>query len=80
MKVLGGMPVFRIIATPHMPASQAQSQMHPIITRCQAFLATIRSGLHGFCLIKVLAWLAHVAGVRGLQTWEFGVFRRNGTR
>jgi hypothetical protein len=42
VKMLGRMLVFRGIAASHMTTFAAKTQMHPGITRFQAFLTTVR--------------------------------------
>src|SRR6516165_9821936 len=46
VKMLGGVPVWRIVATADMAAGPAQPQMDPWRTCLQALLATERTGRH----------------------------------
>ena len=52
-EVLGRMFVLRRIATAHMTALHAQSQMHPAIAHLYALFADMRLGRLEFHLIEV---------------------------
>lgn len=41
MKVLGGVPVLRGVAAPHMPAGEAEAQAHPAIACLEAIFAAV---------------------------------------
>ena len=53
MEVPGGMFVLGCIAATDMSASQADTELHPFVSSCQAFLATLRFGWHVPHLTKV---------------------------
>jgi hypothetical protein len=58
VEVLGSVPIWRCVATAYVSASQALSQMHPVIARPQALLAALGGRLHVFSyLIYVFALL-----------------------
>jgi hypothetical protein len=44
VKVLGRVFVLRIVAAANMPANQANPQVDPFITQCQAFLTALGVG------------------------------------
>jgi hypothetical protein len=46
MKVFGGVFVFRIVATTHVSADQAHSQMDPVVADFQTIFATACAGLN----------------------------------
>jgi hypothetical protein len=56
-KMLARMPIFRIVAAPHMSARPAQAKVHPSVAHGEAFLATIAAGGHRFYGIEVGALL-----------------------
>src|SRR5437867_6970354 len=51
LEMLGGVLVLRVVAASDVPARPAQAKVHPAVSHCEAFLATIgagHGGLHGF--------------------------------
>jgi hypothetical protein len=58
MKVLRGVFVFGRIATPNVPATQAQAKMDPPVAHLQAFFTTLGMRFDRFDLIEMSA-LAH---------------------
>src|SRR5438093_612569 len=60
VKMLGGVLVFRRIATAHVAASEAQPQVHPCISYFEAFLAAAASRLDIAHLIEVCACVVHI--------------------
>src|SRR5258708_21960484 len=55
MEVLCRVLVFRRVATTHVPALQAQAQMHPTITHLQALLAAAGVRLHVLDVTQMFA-------------------------
>jgi hypothetical protein len=58
-EMLGRVLVFRRIAAADMAAGQANSQMDPVIPKCDAFLAPGTGGSDGPYLIEVCAFDFH---------------------
>jgi hypothetical protein len=53
--MFGSMFIFRIVAAAHMPASQAQAQVHPRVAHRQALLAPFSFGLYFLDVLDMLA-------------------------
>lgn len=51
-----GVLVLRVVAAAHIPAHQAQAQVHPAIARLQAILAALRTGGNLPDLVQVRAF------------------------
>lgn len=56
VKVLGGVLVLGVVATPDVPAGPAQPQMHPPISHGQAFFATLTAWPVRLYKIQMLAF------------------------
>jgi hypothetical protein len=52
-KVPPGMTIGRVVAATDMPATAAKSQMHPLCSHAQAFLATQRARGNGLDLVSM---------------------------
>jgi hypothetical protein len=59
VEVLGRVLVLRAVATAHMPAAQAKSQVQPGVAHFQALFAALPAGMNFADLIDVFAGLAH---------------------
>src|ERR1041385_2167726 len=59
MKVLGSVFILGAVATSHVPAGQAQSQVYPIVAHCKALLASIAAGFNLADLLRVCASHCH---------------------
>jgi hypothetical protein len=59
MEVLGRVPILRVVAATDMPASPAQSQVHPGIAELEALLATATTWTIGPHEIQMTALLSH---------------------
>jgi len=59
MKMLGGMLVLRGIATAHIAAFQAQSEVHPSVSEFDALFANMLLGVCDFDLIEMSASFGH---------------------
>src|ERR1700678_2196119 len=59
VKVFGGVLVLGGVATAHVAADQAQTQVDPRVAKFDALLANVRLGGSYFDLIKVSAFLRH---------------------
>jgi len=55
VKMFGGVLVFGIVAATDVAANFTQPQMHPIITKLQAFLASVRARRNFPDLVKMYA-------------------------
>lgn len=56
--VLSGMAVFRVVATPHVPAGPAQPKVNPRVSGGQALLTAVAARYHGPHRIEMRALLA----------------------
>jgi hypothetical protein len=61
MEMLGGMRILRIVTTAHMPAFQANTQMHPGVTHFQALLTAISARCDLTYLVKMTTLFCHGA-------------------
>jgi hypothetical protein len=59
MEVLSRVPILRVVATTDMPASPAESQMHPAIAELETLFATATTRLIGPHEIQMTALLSH---------------------
>jgi hypothetical protein len=60
MEMLGGMLIDRIVATADVTATQAKSQMNPLVPHLQTLLAAFWGpGLNGFDLVKMVTFEGH---------------------
>ncbi len=57
VEMSGGVPIGRIVATPHVTAGQAQTQVHPFPAHFQAILASFRAGCDFADFFQM--WIAH---------------------
>jgi len=56
VEVFGGMPVRRAVTTSHVPAREAQAQMHPACADLQAIFASVRTRFYFVDLVQVSAF------------------------
>src|ERR1700724_861813 len=61
MEMLCGMRILRIVTTAHMPAFQANTQMHPGVTHFQALLTASGTRCDLPYLVKVMTLFCHVS-------------------
>ena len=59
MKMLGGMPPRRLVATPHVSAGSAYPQVHPLLVNLEAFLAAQSARRDGNDSIEMCAFDLH---------------------
>ena len=61
MKMLGGMPPRRLVATPHVSAAAAYPQVNPVLVNLEAFLAAQSTRRYGDDPIEMRAFDLHGA-------------------
>lgn len=59
VEVLGDVFVLRGVAATHVATSQANPQMHPCVSTCQAFFTAIRAGCDCLYLIEMCTLVTH---------------------
>ena len=55
VEMLGRHVVLRRIAAAHVPAHQAQPQVHPVVSHLEALLASLVRGLASFNLMDIVS-------------------------
>jgi hypothetical protein len=61
MEMLGGMLILRIVTTAHMPAFQANTQMHPGVANFQAILTASGTRCDLPYLVKMMTLFCHIS-------------------
>jgi hypothetical protein len=63
VEMLGGVPVFRVVATADVAAGATQAKMHPSVAHLEAFLAAVRVAFVRLDEAEVAALSGHEAPV-----------------